>query len=262
MKGRYNKNIIIKEKEMKILENKFFQFLVFFLLLSLIVYLLASIDAKSKTAEPQTITVTGTGEVYVSPDVGMVNVSVINEGKDIGTVTNENNETMNGIISFLKGKGIEGKDIKTTVYNINPRYEYNSETGKRTFTGYEITQTVNVKIRDLTKVGEIISGATEMKADEISSLSFIVDDDEAVKEQAKELAIKDAKEKAQKLGKALGVNLDKIVGFYESSYPIYDNYYGVGGAESMKASSSITPPTIETGQNKITSNVSITYAIR
>jgi len=246
---------------MKIMENKFFQFLIFVLMIAVIGYFVASIDEKSKSADSKTITVAGTGEVYVSPDVGVIDISVKNEGKDIALVTNQNNETMNGIISFLKGKGIEAKDIKTTVYNISPRYEYNGDTGKRIFVGYEIAQTVHVKIRDLTKVGEIISGATEAKADEISSLSFIVDDDEAVKEQAKELAIKDAKEKAQKLEKALGVSLGRIVSFYESSYPVYDTYYGVGGG-AEKSMSSVSVPTIETGQNKVTSNVSITYSIR
>lgn len=248
---------------MKILENKFFNFLIFVLMIAVIGYFVVSIDEKSRTAETKTIVVAGTGEVYASPDVGVINISVQTEDMDVSKASSDNSEKMNAIVSFLKGEGIEEKDIKTTGFNISPRYEYNYKTGERTLAGYEVTQTVNVKIRDLTKIGTVISESTSLGANDISSLSFIIDDDDAVKEQAKELAIKDAKEKAKNLEKALGIKLVRIVGFYESSSPAYDSYYyGLGAGESMKTASSVAVPTIETGQNKVTSNVSITYAVR
>lgn len=247
---------------MKILENNFFNFLLLVLIIVVIGYFAASTDQKIRSGETRTITVNGTAEVYASPDVGLITISVKSEDIDIAKATNENSTTMNGIITFLKGEGIDQKDIKTTGFSINPRYEYEMKTGKRTLVGYEITQSVNVKIRDLTKIGKVISESTSLGANDISSLSFIIDNDEQIKEQAKELAIKDAKDKAQKLEKELGIKMVRIVSYSEGSYPMYDSYYGVGGGAEMKASSSITPPTIETGQNKITSNVSITYSIR
>lgn len=247
---------------MKILENNFFNFLLLVLIIVVIGYFAASTDQKIRSGETRTITVNGTAEVYASPDVGVITISVKSENIDIAKATNENSTTMNGIITFLKGEGIDQKDIKTTGFSINPRYEYEMKTGKRNLAGYEITQNVNVKIRDLTKIGKVISESTSLGANDISSLSFIIDNDEQIKEQAKELAIKDAKDKAQKLEKELGIKMVRIVSYSEGSYPMYDSYYGVGGGAEMKVSSSITPPTIETGQNKITSNVSITYSIR
>lgn len=246
---------------MKILENKFFQFLIFVLMIVVIGYFVASIDEKSRTAETKTVTVTGTGEVYASPDVGVIDISVKTEDMDVSKASSDNSVKMNGIISFLKGEGIEEKDIKTTGFNINPRYEYNNKTGERTLAGYEVIQTVNVKIRDLTKIGKVISQSTTLGANDISSLSFIIDNDEAVKEQAKELAIKDARAKAKNLEKALGVKMVRIISFSENTYPVYDNSYSMGGGEIMMKTASVAP-TIETGQNKITSNVSITYSIR
>ena len=246
---------------MKILENKFFNFLIFVLMIVVIGYLMASIDEKSRTAETKTITVTGTGEVYASPDIGVIDISVKTEDMDVSKASSDNSEKMTGIISFIKGEGIEEKDIKTTGFNINPRYEYNYKTGERTLVGYEVAQTVNVKIRDLTKIGKVISESTTLGANDISSLSFIIDNDEAVKEQAKELAIKDARAKAKNLEKALGVTMIRIISFSENAYPVYDSYYGMGGGETMKSSAPVVP-TIETGQNKVTSNVSITYSIR
>jgi hypothetical protein len=245
---------------MKIQENKFFQFLIFVLMIMVIAFLGASINQKNQTSENQVITVSGSGEVYATPDVGLIDISVKAESKDVATATTDNSIKMNSIISFIKNSGVEDKDIKTIGFNINPLYSYEYKTGKRTLTGYEVSQTINIKIRDLTKVGTIISGATEKGANDIGSLSFIVDDDEKIKEEAKNLAIKDAQAKAKNLEKALGVRMVKIINFSENSYaPVYayDTAY-----KMMESSGAGVAPTIQTGQNKITSTVTITYAIR
>lgn len=247
---------------MKILENKFFQFLIFVLMIMVIAFLGASINEKSQASESQVITVSGTGEVYAAPDVGLVDISVKTEAKNVATATTNNSTKMNDIISFIKSQSIEDKDIKTTGFNINPLYSWEDKTGKRNLTGYEVTQTINVKIRDLAKVGSLISGATEKGANDIGSLSFIVDDDEKVKEEAKNLAIKDAQAKAKNLEKALGVKMVKIINFSESSYaPVTARYENLV-YKQLDSSAGGVSPTIQTGQNKITSTVTITYAIK
>jgi hypothetical protein len=248
---------------MKILENKFFQFLILVLLIMIIAFLGASINEKNQTSENQMITVSGTGEVYASPDVGLINVSVRTESRDVATATNENTTKMNEVLSFIKSQNVQENDIKTTGFNINPVYAWEDKTGKRTLTGYEVTQTINVKIRDLTKVGAIISGATEKGANDVSSLSFIVDDDEKIKEAAKALAITNAKEKAKNLEAALGVKMVKIINFSESTYnPTYNSYDYSYKTLEVSSAGGIAAPSIQTGQNKITSTVTITYAIK
>ena len=248
---------------MKIMENKFFQALIYVLMVVVIFYFLASINEKTKASETDVISVTGTGEIYVTPDIGLVDISVQTQNKDVSKASNDNNEKMNSIITYLKSSGVDEKDIKTTSYSIYPVYSWEDKTGRRNLDTYEVSQVLEVKIRDLSKVGEIISKSTELGANNVSSLSFTIDDDEKVKEQAKEQAIKNAKEKADKLGKALGVHLVKIVNFSEgTSYPAYDSYYksatGMGGAEMLSSAA----PTVMTGQNKITSTVTITYSVR
>ncbi len=246
---------------MKILENKFFQFLIFVLMIVVILFFLSVIKDKMNANQNDVITVTGTGEVYATPDIGLVDMSVVTQDKDVSKATDENSQKMNGIISYIKGAGVEEKDIKTIGFNISPVYSYEQRTGKRNLDGYQVSQTLEVKIRDLSKVGDIISNATSLGANDVSSLSFTVDNDDAVKEEAKALAIKDARDKAKTLEKELGIKLGKITNFSEGTYPspIYSSY-GVGGAE-MKAMSSVAP-SIETGQNKITSTVTITYSVR
>lgn len=249
---------------MKITENKFFQALIYVLMIVVIFYFLASINEKAGANDNDVISVTGTGEVYATPDIGLINMSVVAKDDDVSVATTESSEKMNAIIEYLKGNSVEEKDIKTTSFNISPVYSWEEKTGRRNLDGYEVSQTVEVKIRDLSKVGDIISKSAELGANNVSSLSFTVDDDEKVKEEAKELAIKDAKEKAKNLEKSLGVHLAKIVNFSEGTYyPVtyssYDSYYkSAGGAEMLSS----VAPTIQTGQNKITSTVTITYSVR
>ncbi|MDD3386476.1 MAG: SIMPL domain-containing protein, partial [Candidatus Pacebacteria bacterium] len=201
---------------MQILENKFFQILSFVLMIVIIVFVAVLINEKTE-ANNNLISVSGLGEVYVTPDVGLITISVQTENRNVSVATDENSQKMNEVIEYIKSEGVESKDIKTTGYNINPRYEWNNDTGKRTLAGYEVSQSVNVKIRDLSKIGTIISNATSKGANDISSLSFIVDDDEEAKASAKEIAIQNAKEKAKELEKLLGIKMVRVVSFSENS---------------------------------------------
>lgn len=248
---------------MQILENKFFQILSFVLMIVIIVFVAVLINEKTE-ANNNLISVSGLGEVYVTPDVGLITISVQTENRNVSVATDENSQKMNEVIEYIKSEGVESKDIKTTGYNINPRYEWNNDTGKRTLAGYEVSQSVNVKIRDLSKIGTIISNATSKGANDISSLSFIVDDDEEAKASAKEIAIQNAKEKAKELEKLLGIKIVRVVSFSENSggyVPLRVAYDEVVNFEKQ-LSDSIAAPTIETGENKITSTVTITYSIR
>lgn len=225
-----------------------------------------------------TITVNATGEIYVKSDLALATFSVINEAKTVGSAMQENTENMNAVVDFVKGTGAEDRDLKTTNFNIYPRYEWKNslpypyyqegervlvgyEKGERVLVGYEIRQSLEVKIRDLAKIGEIIQGATESGANQVGELQFTVDDQEKVKNQARALAIEKAKEKAKDLSEQLDVKLVKIKSFDESS--VAPRYYleksmtvGMGGGEDFAM------PQIETGENKIEVSVYITYEIK
>jgi uncharacterized protein len=214
-----------------------------------------------------TITVSGKGEVMVKPDIATVSFGVTAENLDVSKAQTEATTKMNNIINLLKTKGVSEKDIKLTNYNIYPRYDYVGTTaiypytGRQVLAAYVISQTVEVKIRDISKAGEILSGVGTLKVTDVSGLTFTVDNEDTVKDQARSEAITDAKEQAQILAKSLGVKLVKITAFSESgNYPIYyemnkSAVLGMGG-------DSATTPQVPMGENKITSNVSITYEIR
>ncbi|HEY0087866.1 MAG TPA: SIMPL domain-containing protein, partial [Candidatus Lokiarchaeia archaeon] len=96
---------------------------------------------------PREITVSGEGRTFAVPDIALIQLGAVTEGLEVGDVVRENTEKMNNILKEIKTLGIEEKDIKTTTYNLAPRYEW-TEDGKRIFKGYTLTQQISVKIRN------------------------------------------------------------------------------------------------------------------
>lgn len=209
----------------------------------------------------QSISFSGEGKIYTKPDIATVTLSVVTESRTVADVQKKNTEKMNKVIDFLKNNSIEEKDIKTTNYNLYPRYDYSQYSSRMPqIIGYEITQSLEVKIRNLDKVGEVLEGSVSAGVNQVYSLNFKVDKDEEFKSQAKEMAIKDAKKKAEETAKQLGVKLGKIIGYSEggSYYPVYPSYKGVDGMGGGSESS----PNIQTGENEILMTVTLTYEIK
>jgi uncharacterized protein YggE len=248
---------------MNIVENKFFHILTFTLIIVVTLYYAALINEKIKPNENNLITVSATGEVYATPNIGVIDISVRTESVTVEKATDDNNKKINDVIAFLKSEGIEANDIKTTTFNVNPVYTWEPKSGERQTKGFEANQGVTVKIRDTSKAGKIIAGATEKGANEISNLSFIVEDNEAAKDQARKIAIDNAKAKAKILEEQLGVKMVKIVNFSEGSYmPSPASYDAYNAGAAMKTlESRVSAPDIQTGENKIMTTVTLTYSI-
>lgn len=223
-----------------------------------------------------TITVSGEGEVFAVPDTAVFSVTVRETAREVKPAQDAAAKKANDIIRYLKGAGIEEKDIKTAEYSVYPQYEWRESkeicpadasicppSGRQVLTGFEVRQTLTVKVRDTEKAGELLSGVGSRGASEVSGLSFTIDDEDELKTQARDLAIQDAKEKAKKLADSLGVRLVRVVGFQESgsSYPPYP-VYGMGGAERAMDAQVKVAPEVPTGENKFVSNVTVTYEIR
>lgn len=224
---------------------------------------------------PVTISVTGKGEVYALPNIATFDFMINAKEADATTAQNKASETMKEILAYLKEKGVEEKDIKTSMYNLNPRYEYPEimctqrgycppQMGEPTLIGYEVSQSVTVKVRDTAKIGEIISGVGEKGAQNVSTPSFTIDDQDIFKAQAREIAIKDAKAKADVLAKNLGTRIVRMRGYWEEEGGARP-YYGMGG-DTMMAKAEMAdvalPAQLPIGENTITAVVTISYEIR
>ncbi len=215
--------------------------------------------------QPNTITVTGKGEVIVVPDMATISFGVSAENIDVSKAQTESATKINKIIAFLNTKGVDSKDIKTTNYNIYPRYDYIKSAammygGKQVLAGYTVSQSIEVKIRKIADAGSILTGVGEFGVTDISGLNFTLDGEDLKKEEARSLAIIDAQKQAKVLAKSLGVRLGDITSFSENA--AYPMYYAKAVAAPMMDSGMGGGPALPAGENKITSNVSITYEIR
>jgi len=220
-----------------------------------------------------TVTVSGEGEIFAVPDIATFSFSVVAQKPTVDEAQKVAGETINKAIAYLKGKGVEEKDIRTENYSAYPRYEYQQAPsqpctlygcppGKQVLTGYEVNQTISVKVRNTKIAGELLTGVGEFGVTNISGLQFTIDDEDALMAQARSKAIADAKAKAEALAEDLDVRLVRIVNFSESGGP-YPIYYAKGlEVTDGRGGGTAVPPEIPTGENKITSNVTITYEIR
>lgn len=227
-----------------------------------------------------TINVTGMGEVFAVPDTASFSFTVMEEGKTVADAQEKATKKMNAILDAVKEMGIEDKDVKTIGYYSNPKYEYSNSVcpasrdvsgafycppGKQVLTGYEVSQTILIKVRKTDEAGDVLTKVGTLGASNISGLSFVTDDMDAVQAEARDLAIEDAKEKAEILAKSLGVKLVKIVSFNESGGYPQPYMYGMGAMEAkavnMDSSVSVAPQ-LPVGENQVVSNISITYEVR
>ncbi len=230
--------------------------LIFFVAQS--VYSFRSLD----TNRNNQVSVSGEGKAYVVPDIGLVTLGVQSDGQTTEAVIKDNTTKMNAIINAMKELKVEDKDIKTTNYSLSPKYNYTKDRGTYP-DGYTLSQNVQIKIRDFSKIGDILNQATSKGANIVNNLQFTVDDPSKVKEEARAKAIEKAKESAESLARESGIKLGRLVNVYENYVPYYldsSKAYGMGGAESSAVAPMVAR--IEPGQQEITVNINLVYEVR
>lgn len=213
------------------------------------------------------ISVTGVGEAVAVPDVAQFSFSVNEKGESVEIAQDFATKKMNAAIDILKKSGVEEKDIETTGYNAYPQYEYNycrgfECTSEQKLIGYEVNQTISVTVRDTNKAGELLSSIGQTGVTNISGISFIVDDEEKFKTEARDKAIASAKAQAESIAKGLGVKLKDVVGFSEDAGYYPQPYYEAGYGGDMMAKSVSVAPELPAGEEKITTRVYVTYEIK
>lgn len=218
-----------------------------------------------------TITISGEGELFQVPDTAEFTFTILEEAKTSADVQKIATDKANDVIKALVESGIEEKDIKTIGYNLYPKYEYKYSPvsvqspypRNQEQVGFELSQSVSVKVRNLDKAGEMLELVTSKGVSSVSGLTFTIADEDGIQAEVRKLAIDDAREKAEKLASDLGVTLVRIVAFSEGSYQpfMYDERAvamessGLGGVAKSVAN-------VPAGENRLVSSVDITYEIR
>ena len=216
------------------------------------------------------ITVTGQGKATISPDVALFTVSFVTQASKLGNAKDENTNHSNAVLAFLKEKGVEEKDIKTVQYTISPQYVYTPvlpcyeggcpSTRPPKISGYEVRHTLQVKVRDLGKVDDLLDGVVNNGANEVGQVQFTIDDEEAVKREARNKAIEDARKKAETMTRAVGVHLGKVITFSENGlYPISYAAESVAKVSDMRGAEA--PAHIAPGEQEVEQTMSVTYEI-
>jgi len=216
-----------------------------------------------------TISFTAEGKVLAKPDIAKITFYVINQGEKAEVVQKENNEKMQEAVAFVKDQGVDEDDIRTVQYNLSPQYDYTwcKKPGDKPYPscppkiiGYKLDQGVQVKIRDFDKIDAIVGGLSEKGVNQISSVSFVIDDTENYKNEARILALEKVEKRAKLLARKSSIKLGKIIDISEGqgTYPVYR---GVK-MEAMPDSAEDVAAPIEPGTQEITVTLTVTYKLR
>jgi len=212
---------------------------------------------------PGTITVTGEGKVSAAPDIAEMSFGVTTGVKATSKIASETISTeMNKVLAAVKALGIDEKDIRTESFYLNPMYDWTD--GRQRLRGYEATQSLRVKVRDLEKVGDVLTAATDAGANQAGGVSFTIEEPDDKQAEARTEAIADAKQKAQALADQLGERLGDVQSFSENGGGWYPRPMMMAKEEYAMADQAAGAPgmAIPAGEEDITVSVSITYELR
>jgi len=211
--------------------------------------------------ESRTLSVNGTGTVYLTPDVAYIYIGVHTEDPDIAESVARNNAQAQRVVDALRNSGIAAKDIQTSNFSVWASQQYDPATGQPSGTTYVVDNTVYVTVRDLTKLGELLDTAIGAGANNINSIQFDVSDKTAAQMEARQKAVESANSLADELAGVAGVTLGDIQTISYMDYQPMPYYgYGMGGGGGAAVSAEAAP--INPGQIAVSVNVSIVYEIK
>jgi uncharacterized protein YggE len=171
----------------------------------------------------RSISVSGVGRVKAEPDIANVSVGVTKQGKDAGEASQKAAKAMDAVIKSLLDLGIAENDMQTTSLNLNPTYDWDDNPPN--IVGWEASNMVNITVRDIEAVGDVVDTATKAGATNVNGISFRVEDPTMAEAEARAAAVAAAESKAQQLAVAAGVNIIGVLTITESGgqqpQPIY-----------------------------------------
>jgi uncharacterized protein YggE len=207
----------------------------------------------------RSISITGVGRVKAEPDVADVSLGVTKQGEDAQSAAGEAAITMDAIISALLEAGVAESDIQTTSLTLYPVYDYNENPPD--IEGWEASNIVNVTVRDIESVGDVVDAATAAGATNVNGSSFRVDDPAPAEAEARSAAVADARAKADQLAADAGVTIIGVVSISESGAQMPQPIYMERAAFDMDGRACMRTTPVLPGQVKLSSNVFIQYEI-
>lgn len=216
-----------------------------------------------QTAAPPTptISVTGTGEARARPDQALATFTVLRTGETARTALDDANEAMRAVSDGMRELGAEDRDLQTSGFSINPQYHYDNSEGNQqppTIVGYEVRNTLTVRVRDLARLGEILDQAVTLGVNQGGEIRFDLAEPKAVEDEALKDAVADAMATARLIAEAAGVTLGPVrqiietVGMVPPPRPF--------AAMEMRMADAKSVP-VEAGENSVQASVSMVFDI-
>jgi hypothetical protein len=184
------------------------------LLRVLFVLCAAVVPLASVQAAERLVTVTGEAAVAIAPDAAVIRIGVGSQEKTAREASDANARQMTAVLAAIKDSGIAERDIQTSRLSLQPQYDPN-KSGTARLTGFQATNQVTVKIRDIEKLAAVLDRAIAAGANEMSGIEFVVSEQSKMLDQARDDAIADAHRKAELYAKAAGAKLGKVVSISE-----------------------------------------------
>jgi len=236
--------------------------IIFFVLLFVFAKWGPAINFSSTTqTKGEPFIVQGEGKEAVAPDIAKIDIGIQESGGSLKTVQDSVNKKSQDLVAQVKKLGVEPKDIKTISYSVYPQYDYTAPTQR--ITGYQVSISYEITVRDFTKINDLISSVTDFGANMVGGVNFDLSDDLKNKtlQTAREEAVSEAKSKAEGLAKAAGITLGKIINVSESTpsniRPLAVPAVGLGAAEK-----SVAQPDVQPGTTEVDVTISLSYEVR
>jgi uncharacterized protein YggE len=213
----------------------------------------------TNSSETPGITVSGEGSVFGAPDVAVATLGVQADATTVADARSMAATSMDAMVKVLKDGGVADKDIQTTQFSVDPRYDYTNN--KQTLIGFTVNNIATVKIHDINKTGELIDAAVSAGGDlaRVQGLQFTIDDPSALQNQARQKAMADAKSRADTLAQAAGVQLGAPRSISEGGGPTPITFSAAGVPAGLDQTRT-TP--IQTGQLQVQVTVSVIYGLK
>jgi uncharacterized protein YggE len=224
-------------------------------LLALAIFVIAPMAQAADTPHPRSISVQGSGSVAGRPDLAVARAGIESRAATPDLALAANTKVMTTLLTTIKRYGIADKDIETTSFDVSPVYAQADSRGAPAIEGYQVANQVSVRVRDIAKLGGLLSSLVESGANRLQGVTFEIAEPAALQDDARRAAIADARKRAELYAKAAGVKLRRVLSIAEagtsSPAPMM--------MRAMKGGTGDVP--VAAGEQTITAGVSVVYEI-
>lgn len=205
------------------------------------------------------ITVSATAEARRAPDIAVLSTGVVTQAPDANSAIRRNSERMTAVVAALRTAGIAERDVQTSGVSLNPDYHYLANRPPR-IRGYFASNTVNVTVRDIGRLGDILDALVAIGANQVQGPMFDIEDKDAVLDEARDAAMAKARVRAERYAKRLGLRVRRVVSIDESGGRAIARGATMDAAAEQAAVASVAMP-IAPGQNVMGVTLDVVYEL-